>query len=105
MSGAPSPIPFRLRLSIGGRNVGESVGPLLDTRPAEYQTVNPLVDTESLQQAPSSLHTRIRTRRKQLKPTFGKTERRSQSQLLLLATRVAPLFLFQLADAETRAQL
>jgi DNA-binding CsgD family transcriptional regulator len=73
------------------RNVGEDMARLFELTPAERRIVDLLVGGGDLREGAAALHISIHTARAQLKSIFRKTGRRSQSELLLLAARIASL--------------
>jgi DNA-binding CsgD family transcriptional regulator len=74
------------------RDVGEDIAKLFELTPAERRIVDHLVGGDDLRQAAAALEISIHTARGQLKSIFRKTGRRSQSELMLLAARVAALY-------------
>jgi DNA-binding CsgD family transcriptional regulator len=74
------------------RNVGEDVARLFELTPAERRILDHLVGGGDLGEAAAALHISIHTARGQLKSIFRKTGRRSQSELVLLAARIASIY-------------
>jgi len=74
------------------QHVGKDMARLFELTPAERRVVDHLVGGEGLREAAEALHISIHTARGQLKSIFRKTGRRSQSELLLLAARIACLY-------------
>ena len=72
-------------------DVGHDMARLFDLTPAERRILDKLIAGEDLRDAAASLRISIHTARTQLKALFRKTGRRSQGQLLMLATRIATL--------------
>jgi DNA-binding CsgD family transcriptional regulator len=72
-------------------DVGQNMARLFDLTPAERRILDKLMAGEDLRDAAASLRISIHTARTQLKSMFRKTGRRSQGQLLMLATRIATL--------------
>ena len=80
-----TPMPIR-------KDTGRDMALLFGLTPAERRILDKLIDGADLRQATTSLGVSIHTARAQLKSILRKTGRRSQSQLLMLAARVATLF-------------
>ena len=74
------------------KDTGRDMALLFGLTPAERRILDKLIDGADLRQATTSLGVSIHTARAQLKSILRKTGRRSQSQLLMLAARVATLF-------------
>ena len=77
------------------KDCAQAMARLFDLTPAERRILDRLIAGEELRQAATLLRISIHTARTQLKSIFRKTGRRSQSQLLLLAARIATLSLNQ----------
>jgi DNA-binding CsgD family transcriptional regulator len=73
------------------KDVGHDMARLFNLTPAERHILDKLIVGEDLLEAAASLRISIHTARTQLKSIFRKTGRRSQGQLLMLATRLATL--------------
>jgi len=73
------------------QDVGREMARLFDLTPAERRILDKLIAGDDLLAAAASLRISIHTARTQLKSMFRKTGRRSQGQLLMLATRIATL--------------
>lgn len=73
------------------KDVGHDMARLFELTPAERRILDKLIAGEDLLEAAAALRISIHTARTQLKSMFRKTGRRSQGQLLMLATRIATL--------------
>ena len=73
------------------KDTGRDMALLFGLTAAERRILEILIGGEELRQAAATLRISIHTARTQLKSVFRKTGRRSQSQLLMLAARLAAL--------------
>lgn len=73
------------------KDVGHDMARLFELTPAEQRILDKLIAGDDLLDAAAALRISIHTARTQLKSMFRKTGRRSQGQLLMLATRIAAL--------------